>query len=127
MKLPAWFKPPALTVVEWASAVVAIVMIAIFAWWLFIGLPAQEARERAMLRVDHITDQEQGKATNAAQAITAEATNTAAQNEELTVEHSQTIHAAPGADARVDPAVDRALHDSLCQRAAYRHTPYCLR
>lgn len=126
MKLPAWLKPPALTAVEWFAAAVAVLMVIIFAWWL-ITSPAREARLRAEHRVDDVTQQEQAKATNAAVAIAESATNTAAHNEELSREHERTIQAAPGADQRVDPAVNRALHDSLCQRAAYRNTPYCLR
>lgn len=48
------------------------------------------------------------------------------QTDQITMENADAIRTAPGADAPVDPALDRVARDGLCRRAAYRSDPKCV-
>ncbi len=50
----------------------------------------------------------------------------AAETDRLTQENADAIRSAPGADAPVDPALDRVARERLCRRAAYRGRPECV-
>jgi len=71
--------------------------------------------------------------TSAAIASGADAANTvgdvgarAADTDRTTLENTDEIRSAPGADAPVDAGVHGAGIRSLCKRAAYRGRPECL-
>jgi hypothetical protein len=56
--------------------------------------------------------------------VTGVGSNQAA-SEELGRKNSEEIHAAPGANDRVNSGVDAAGRAALCRRAAYRNDPKC--
>jgi ABC-type protease/lipase transport system fused ATPase/permease subunit len=111
------------------SARVIGIAVAVLALILIVGFTVlscdKRRSEAAQARVEH--SQAQAAATSAADAINAvEASGEASRaSEELTRNNSEEIHAAPGANDRVNAGVDAAGRAALCRRAAYRDDPKC--
>jgi len=96
------------------------------AWWAIIIRPADNAKEAATARVE-------GGFATARTESARDAGNTldgalkgAATNEQTARETADAIRQAPGADVRLDPALNRTARERLCLRAAYRDRPECV-
>ena len=104
------------------GAVVAGLLI----WWLIATLMGgKRAEVQAKLNANVAgAAVESGK--DAVNTV-GQAAGRAEQGDQLTRENSDAIHAAPGSDAKVDPAARDTGLASLCKRAAYRLDPKCVR
>ena len=114
------------TPIGWALIAVAALATA-FLLWVILVRPAEMAREavRASAQATIASGQLQA-AGDAARAADA-ASRAAAEEEKMTTENSHAILAAPGADVGLDPRLNRAALERVCQRAAYARSADCLR
>jgi hypothetical protein len=113
---------------EIAKEVVGLVVGAIVIAGLAFLLLSQCEKNRSLGAQTKVEQGQAGAASNSA----ADAVNTAtgvganaAASEELGRKNSEEIHAAPGANDRVNAGVDAAGRAALCRRAAYREDPKC--
>lgn len=104
-------------------AVLALLLI------LAIGFGVRSCEKRrseaAQARMER--SQAQAQTDSAKDAINAVAASGEAEraSEDMTRNNSAEIHAAPGANDRVNSGVDLAGRKALCRRAAYRDDPKC--
>lgn len=103
-------------------ALVAAVAFAL--WWLLIRPHAAQVAATAA-RLDTATAQAATALTQDAMSETLAVGNDHAAIDAATQENDRAIHAAPGADVALDPAVARAGRAALCLRAAYRGKNGC--
>jgi uncharacterized protein HemX len=113
---------------EIAKEVIGLVVVALLIVLAATLGPAACQKIRSLSAQQKVT---QGQLT-ATQNSAADAVNTAtgvganaAASEELGRKNSEQIHAAPGANDRVNAGVDAAGRAALCRRAAYRDDPKC--
>ncbi len=106
-----------------ALAVGGIVIIALSL--LLLSQCDKRHSQAAQTRVERT--QAEAASNSAADAVStvARSGEAAAASEELTRQNSGEIHAAPGANDRVNSGVDLAGRKALCKRAAYRDDPRC--
>ncbi|KQY96399.1 hypothetical protein [Brevundimonas sp. Root1423] len=90
-------------------------------WWV-ITAPGRESAAKA----GQVIAQGQTAAGRDAVGITAADAKADAATANINRENENDIRNAPGADARVDPALAAAGRRGLCRYEAYRNRPECL-
>lgn len=84
------------------------------------------AREAAQNKVDATMGAARSKATAEASQIIDRAHNAQTQSEALSRESEDAIRQAPGADQRLDPALNDVARRRLCERPSLRRTEQCV-
>lgn len=108
----------------WAI-IAAVAAILLFGGWWFVTAPGRAAVKAAKAEVAAtFSDARMGSAVEANQ-IGGQARGEAATSETLSQETAHAIQAAPGAQQRLDPALNRVARERVCLRPAYRERPEC--
>jgi hypothetical protein len=104
---------------------IVLVLVLMFALSRCMSQPARN--DAAAAKVD--ATMSDARASSGKDAVDTISNTSARENgvAQTTKENSDAIHAAPGANVAVDPAVDDAGRRSLCRRAAYRDSKQCKR
>jgi hypothetical protein len=110
----------------WIAGAMLSAVLLFGLWWILIAGPAQQRQQIAAAKVSSAFAASRSDAAADAAKATDKAHAAEASTEALSRETSDVIHAAPGADVRLDPALNRTARERLCQRASYRGTPDCV-
>lgn len=108
----------------WLLVALAGVGIGIAFWWLFIR-PGQIADDAARAKGDAIVADGQAAAARDAGTVIEKHFTNRERIERVTIEGNAAIRAAPGASARIPPAVHAAGLGALCLHAVYSGSPAC--
>ena len=119
MPLPVWLTRPVMYAI---GALVAALLV----WWLIATLMGGKRAEVQAKLNSNIAGAALESGKDAVNTV-GQTAGRADQSDKLTKENSDAIHAAQGADAKVDPATRAAGLVGLCKRAAYRLDPRCVR
>ncbi|HYD26950.1 hypothetical protein [Brevundimonas sp.] len=112
-----------LTPLAWKLIAGALVVLVVWLLWN----SGQRARQReAAARADSAFASARTGAATDANRIQDEALSGRASDEALSRKHADELLQAPGAGQRLDPGLNRAARERLCQRAAYRDRPDCV-
>ena len=123
--MPAWAVKPLLGVARWVWMIGAIAALALLMWWAIASLMGSKtAKTEARLS----TNQAEASLESGVDAV--ESVGQTIQYERhvdiITRETERVIREAPGADAPVNPDLDRIARERLCQRTAYLEHPDCV-
>lgn len=110
----------------WLLGLAASVALMLAAWWVVIGGPAHDRKAAAEARASAEYAAGRADAAADAAAIADQAHSAATASETLTRKNADEIHAAPGADQRLDPALNDAGRRGMCRRPSYRATAECV-
>lgn len=110
----------------WIAGVMLSAVLLFGLWWILIAGPAHHAKQVAAAKVSSAYAASRADAAADAAVVLDQAHAANAVTEALSRDTSDAIHAAPGADVRLDPALNRAARERLCLRAAYSATPDCV-
>lgn len=107
----------------WITAVAALLILAV--WWVVSSLTSgQRAKTEAHLNRNQ-TEAALASGTDAVQSV-GRTVEYKRRVDIITRETERVIRSTQGADAPVDPNLDRIARERLCQRAAYLEHPDCL-
>lgn len=106
--------------------VVACIVGLIFLYWLVFMKPAQDRRAKRSAEVAGALSDSRTQSATDAGVILDGAHADATASEQLSRETEDAIRQAPGADVRLDPALNRTARQRLCERPAYRGRPECV-
>lgn len=112
------------TLVEWACAAGALLVILLAAGWLLTEPGRQKARAVQAEAATELAGARTAAAADAGQTLDRAHAETTA-SEALSRETADVIRQAPGADQRLDPALNRVGRERLCERPSYRNTREC--
>lgn len=122
MKLPPFAALSPLGRVVCGVALLAAVAVG----WFLITAPARNAAAAKAARAEAALADSRTRSAADAVEITARSGARDAAADRLTQETRDAIRNAPGADQRLDPALNAAGLRGLCRRAAYRGRPECV-
>jgi type VI protein secretion system component VasK len=128
MKLPAKLSEVAraLSPTAWLISAAALALILLTLWWLVIGGPAHDRRAAVKANAQATYARSRTDAAADAAGVVDQVHAAALQSADLTRKNADDIHAAPGADQRLDPALNDAGRRGMCQRPSYRRTAECV-
>ena len=120
-----WLRAPLLGVARWVWIAVALGLTVLVAWWLVATLTSgSTARTQARLGKNQ-TEAALASGTDAVQSV-GRTVEYERRVDVITRETERVIREAPGADAPIDPDLQRLAIERLCLRTAYREHPDCL-
>jgi len=107
------------------ASAVALAVVLLAAWWL-LSSNARHKREAAEARAGQAMSEARTESGAQAGVILDRAHERAAASEQLSRETADAIQAAPGADVRLDPGLNRAALERVCKRASAAGLPECM-
>lgn len=116
---------PGLQIAALVAGAVVLIAQAIFLVWL-VGSPQRAKTAQVQAKVATAMGDAAAQAGADAVAITSKGAQRDAGSDTLTRKHTDEIRKLPGADAPLDPALNRGGLVRLCERAAYRGSEPCL-
>lgn len=120
-----WLRAPLLGVARWIWIAAAFGLTVLAAWWLVATLTSgSTARTQARLSKNQ-TEAALASGTDAVQSV-GRTVEYERHVDVITRETERVIREAPGADAPIDPDLQRLAIERLCERTAYREHPDCL-
>lgn len=120
-----WHLKPMLGVARWIWMLGALALTVLAVWWLIISLTSgKRAATEARLNRNQV------EAALASGTDAVETVGGTIQYERhtdiITRETERVIRSTQGADASVDPDLDRIARERLCQRKLYADKPECI-
>ncbi len=115
---------PAARLAAFAGAAIAAIAAALFIAWL-LGAPGREAQIRADAQLAAGRAAAAIDSGQAAAAINDAAHAAATDNTAKGQEAAHAIQTAPGADQRLDPALNHTGRRGLCNSPSYARSPAC--
>lgn len=120
-----WHLKPLFGVARWIWIAAATALIVLAVWWVISSLTSgQTAKTQARLGTNQ-TEAALASGTDAVQSV-GRTVEYERRVDVITRETERVIREAPGADAPVDPDLDRIARERLCQRTTYIEHPDCL-
>jgi hypothetical protein len=105
-------------------ATTLLIVLLIVSTSFYCAHRAKQGRDVA--RVDSQLSQSRTASAGEAAVIQDKARNEAGASEQLSRDNANVIQAAPGADVRLSPDLNRAALERVCRRAAAARRPECL-
>lgn len=120
-----WFVKPLFGMARWIWVTTALVLITLAVWWVVAALTdSSTAKTEARLNQNQ-TEAALANGTDAVQSV-GRTTEYERRVDIITRETERVIREAPGADAPIDPDLQRLAIERLCLRTAYREHPECV-
>lgn len=110
----------------YAALGIGALLIIWAAWWFIIIRPAENAAKAEVATAEGSFATARTESARDAIGVQDRALGEAATTEQTSKENADAIHQAPGADVRLDPALNRTARERLCNRASYRDRPECV-
>jgi hypothetical protein len=120
-----WHLKPLLGVARWIWIAAALTLSILAVWWLVSSLTSgQIAKTQARLSTNQ-TEAALASGTDAVQTVSRTIEHER-HTDIITRETERVIRSTQGADAPVDPDLDRIARERLCKRTAYLEHADCL-
>ena len=110
----------------WVLGAVAALSFLLVTWWLVIGGPVHDRKAAAAAKASAAYAASRSGSAADASNIADQIRAATAASEDLTRKNADEIRAAPGADVRLNPALNDAGRRGMCRRPSYRRTAECV-
>lgn len=120
-----WLRAPLFGMARWIWIIAALALAVLAVWWVVATLTDSSTAKTEARLSENQTEAALANGTDAVQSV-GRTTEYERRVDIITRETERVIREAPGADAPIDPDLQRLAIERLCLRTAYREHPECL-